>query len=56
MSSYTIDGLTYTDKLPHSRVEDILYRILDKQGENNNSQNNNNNDPNSNNNDPNNNG
>ena len=32
MASFNIDGLTYTDKLPHSRIERILYSILKKQG------------------------
>ena len=31
-STYVIDGLTYTDKLPHSRIERILYKILNKIG------------------------
>ena len=29
---FNIDGLVYTDKLPHSRIERILYAILKKQG------------------------
>ena len=29
MGSYTIDGLTYTDKLPHSRIERTAQKILD---------------------------
>ena len=29
--SYIIDGLTYTDKLPHSRIERLLYEILKRQ-------------------------
>lgn len=32
MAKFTIDGLTYTDKLPHSRIERILYDILKKEG------------------------
>lgn len=32
MAEFNIDGLTYTDKLPHSRIERILYAILKKQG------------------------
>lgn len=32
MASFNIDGLKYTDKLPHSRIEKILYEILKKQG------------------------
>lgn len=32
MAKYTIDGLTYTDRLPHSRVERILFKILDNEG------------------------
>lgn len=32
MVSFNIDGLTYTDKLPHSRIERILYAILKKEG------------------------
>lgn len=30
MSSYYIDGIKYTDKLPHSRIEKIMYSILKK--------------------------
>ena len=32
MATFNIDGLLYTDKLPHSRIERILYAILKKQG------------------------
>lgn len=32
MAKFVIDGLTYTDKLPHSRLERILYQILKKEG------------------------
>lgn len=32
MAKFTIDGLRYTDKLPHSRIERILYDILKKEG------------------------
>lgn len=32
MSVFNIDGLTYTDELPHSRIERILYKILKKEG------------------------
>lgn len=31
MAEFNIDGLTFTDKLPHSRIERILYQILKKQ-------------------------
>lgn len=31
MAVFNIDGLTYTDKLPHSRIERLLYQILKKQ-------------------------
>lgn len=31
MAVFNVDGLEYTDKLPHSRVERILYKILAKQ-------------------------
>lgn len=32
MATFNIDGLKYTDKLPHSRIEKILYEILKNQG------------------------
>lgn len=32
MATFIIDGLKYTDKLPHSRIEKILYEILKNQG------------------------
>lgn len=32
MAKFNIDGLIYTDKLPHSRIERILYSILKKEG------------------------
>lgn len=31
MATFNIDGLTYTEKLPHSRVERLLYLIHEKQ-------------------------
>lgn len=32
MAKYTIDGLTYTEGLPHSRAERTLIKILNKDG------------------------
>lgn len=34
---YSIDGLVYNDDTPHSRIEDILYDILKKLDEDDNS-------------------
>lgn len=45
MSEYNINGITYEDGTPHSRIEKQLIEILSKMNGNN-SSNDNNNDPN----------
>lgn len=30
--TFNVDGIEYKDKLPHSRVEKILYDILEEEG------------------------